>query len=488
MNSTLRTLLSILFRRQRVIIGLSAGILGAILLGSVLQRPQYEASSSVLIRGRMYPQDLLTAQPRQQPPWTVLLNPKEEVNSEIEIIRSRPVLERVVKELKLDAPRDVPAPGFWGAFRQLLRSGPRAVRWVLTQVGVFSQPTEQEAFEMAVERLGKHLRIEPSTDSQIVWIGYRDPDPEMASRVVNSVTEAYRHQHLAINLNREESSFYAEQVTQVEGELKTLQDQLVAFKSKEGIVSFSEQSIALLRKIQALDVSRTNIQTEIISRRSKVDKIRDLQQSRPDLLIPLPEIARDVQIQDLENKLVNLQYQLKTLRQRYTEESRQNKVALQQLSEITTQIRQQVNQFLDREIAELRKLEAEEQALTQTIQSIETELKALPAKAVELENMEQQVKYKQETLEVLRKKYQESLVAQATDTRLENAKVVSLASVPLRPATPNIPLNLALGLVFALVASFGAAFLVDYWDDSLKVPEDFEQHFGRSIFASVPEL
>jgi uncharacterized protein involved in exopolysaccharide biosynthesis len=471
-----------------VIIGLSVGILGVILLGSLLQRPQYEASSSVLIRGRMYPQDLLTAQPRQQPPWTVLLNPKEEVNSEIEIIRSRPVLERVVKELRLDTPRDVPDPGFWGAFRQLVRGGPRALRWGLTQVGVFSRPTEQEAFEMAVERLGKQLRIEPSTDSQIVWIGYRDPDPEMASRVVNSVTEAYRHQHLAINLNRDESSFYAEQVSQVEGELKALQDQLVAFKSKEGIVSFSEQSTALLRKIQALDVSRTNIQTEIISKRSKVDKIRDLQQSRPDLLIPLPEIAQDVQIQDLENKLVNLQYQLKTLRQRYTEESRQNKVALQQLSEITAQIRQQVNQFLDREIAELRKLEAEEQALTQTIQSIETELKALPAKAVELENLEQQVKYKQETLEVLRKKYQESLLAQATDTRLENAKVVSLAAVPLKPATPNILLNLALGLVFALVASCGAAFLLDYWDDSLKVPEDFEQHFGRSIFASVPEL
>jgi uncharacterized protein involved in exopolysaccharide biosynthesis len=471
-----------------MMIGLTAGILGAILLGSLLQRPKYEASSSILIRGRMYPQDLLTSQPRQQPPWTVLLNPKEEVNSEIEIIRSRPVLERVVKELKLDTPRDVPDPGFWGGFRQLLRAGPRAVKWLLTQAGVFSQPTEQEAFEAAVERLRKQLRIDPSADSQIVWIGYRDPDPEMASRVVNAVTEEYRRQHLAINLNRDESSFYAEQVTQVEGELKTLQDQLVDFKSKEGIVSFTEQSTALLKKTQALDVSRTNIQTEIISKRSKVDKIRDLQHSRPDLLIPLPEIAQDAQIQDLENKLVNLQYQLKTLRQRYTAESRQNKVALQQLSEITAQIRQQVNQFLDREIAELRKLEAEEQALTQTIQSIETELKALPAKAVELENLEQQVKYKQETLEVLRKKYQESLVAQATDSRLENAKVVSLAAVPLKPTTPNIPLNLALGLVFALVVSFGAAFLVDYWDDSLKVPEDFEQHFGRPIFASVPEL
>jgi succinoglycan biosynthesis transport protein ExoP len=418
----------------------------------------------------------------------VLVNPKEEVNSEIEIIHSRPVLERVVKELKLDSPRDISDPGFWGAFRQLLRAGPRAAKGWLTQVGVFSQPTEQEAFEAAVEKLGKHLRIQPSIDSQIVWIGYRDPDPEMASRVVNAVTEEYRRQHLAINLNRDESSFYAEQATQVEGELKTLQDQLVAFKSKEGILSFTEQSTALLRKMQTLDVARTNAQTEIISKRTKVEKIRDLQRSRPDVLIPLPEIAQDVQIQDLENKLVNLQYQMKTLRLRYTEESRQNQVAHQQLNGITAQIRQQVNQYLEREDAELRKLEAEEQALSQTIEGLEDELKTLPAKEVELDNLERQVKYKQETLEALRKKYQESLVTQATDSRLENAKVVSLASVPLQPATPNIPLNLGLGLIFALVVSFSTAFLIDYWDDSLQMPEDFEQHFGRPVFASVPEL
>lgn len=487
-QTTLRVLLNIFFRRQKIIIGLTLGIVGTVLLGSLLQRPQYEASSSVLIRGRTYQQNLLAPEQRREGPWTLLLNPKEEVNSEVEIIRSRPVLERTVKALKLDAPRDIPDEGFWGLVRQTLRTGPRLVKSLLLQAGVLQQPTEREAFEAAVRRLGKLLQVAPSSDSQIVWISYRDSDPVMASQVVNTVTEEYRRQHLAINLNQSESSFYAEQGTQVEGELTALQAQLVAFKSKEGILSFSEQSTALLRKLQTLDVARTNIQKEIISKRSKVERIRELQRSQPDLLIPLPEIAQDVQIQDLENKLVNLRYQIQTLRQRYTAESRQAVTARQQLVDLTVQIRQQVNQYLEREIAELRKMEAEEQALTQTIQGLEAEIKTLPAKEVELDNLEKQVKHKQDTLEVLRKKYQDSIVTQATDSRLENAKVVSLASAPLRPAAPNIPLNLALGVILAVVASFSMAFLVDYWDDSLKVPEDFEQHFGRPVFASIPEL
>jgi len=485
---TLRLLLHILFRRQRIIVGLSVGIFGTILVGSLLQRPLYEASSSLLIRGRTYQQDLLTPGSRREEPWTVLLNLKEEINSEIEIIRSRPVLERVVKALKLDAPRDIPDPGSWGVVRQILRAGPRFAKQILQSIGMLPALSEQEALEAAIARLAQRLWVEPSTESQIVRIIYRDADPVMASQVVNTATEEYRRQHLAINLNQAESSFYAEQIQQVENELKTLQDQLVAFKSTEGILSFSEQSTALLRKLQTFDVARTTVQKEIISKRSKVEKVTDLQQRQPELLIPLPEIAQDIQIQDLENKLVNLRYQMRTLQQRYTPESRQAGTVRKELEELTLQLREQVKLLLEREATELRKMEAEEQALTQTIQGVEAELKALPAKEVALDNLEKQVKHQQDTLEVLRKKYQDSLVTQATDSRLENAKVVSLASVPLKPVVPNLPLNLGLGLILAVVVSLSVAFLIDYWDDSLEVPEDIEQYFGRPVFASIPEL
>ncbi len=486
-QTTLRIFLYSLFRRQRLIVGLSTGILATILLGSLVQRPSYETASSVLIRGRTYQEPLFPG-PRHEEPWTVLLNPKEEINSEVEIIHSRPVLERVVKSLNLDIPRQIPDEGLWGAIRTVLRAGPRLARWSLVQIGMLREPSSQQAFEAAVFRLGRDLQIEPSVDSQIVRIIYRDPDPVMASRVVNTVTEEYLHQHLMINLNQAESSFYAEQIGQVEGELKALQDQLVNLKSSEGILSFSEQSKALLGKLQSFDVALTTVQKEIISRRSKVEKIRDLRKSQPDLLIPLPEIAQEVQVQDLENKLVNLRYQLKTLRQRYTEESRQVVTARKQVEDLTAQLREQVNQLLERETAELRTLEAEEQALTQTVQELEAQIKTLPAKEVVLSNLEKEVEDKQETQVVLRKKYQDSLIAQATDARLENVKIVSLSAVPLKPVAPNLLLNLALGLILALVVSFSTAFLLEYWDDSLKVPEDFEQHFSRPVFASIPEL
>jgi len=486
MQTTGRILLHGLFRRWQLIVYLNLAILGTILVGSWLWPPSYQASSSVVILGRTYA-DLLTP-PKGGGPSTLILNPKEELNSEIEIIRSRPVLERVVRELNLDKPRVIEEHGVAGAIRNVLRASLRACRWFLVTVGLSKKYTPSQAFEAAVERLHSRLIVEPAIDSQIIWIRYRDPDPEMSAKVVNLVTQAYQQQHLAININRAESSFYSEQIEKVQNDLKGLQEQLLRVKERDGIVSFSEQSRAILKKLDTLDTSKTNVQKEILRIRSKVEKIQDLRKAKPNLLIPLPELAQDQQLSDLENKLVNLNFQVKTVLQRYTPESRQYQTIKEQIGHLRGQIRAHVNTLLERELAKLRELQAEEQAIDQTMKGMKAALEQLPAAEMTLGNLERDIDTKQAILSVLLRKYQDTLLAQNTDQRLENAKILSLAAVPLKPAFPILWLNLLLGLVFSLVVSFSLAFFLEYWDDSLKIPEDVERYLDRQVFASIPEL
>ncbi len=485
-QTTGRILLYGLFRRWDLIVYLNLAILGTILVGSWLWPPSYRASSSIVILGRTYA-DLLTPA-KGTGPSTLIMNPKEEINSEIEIIRSRPVLERVVRDLHLDKPRKIPEEGVAGAIRSVARVTYRACRWVLTTTGVIRKYTPSQTFEAAVDRLWKRLVVKPAIDSQIIWITYDDRDPEMAAKVVNRVTEEYQKQHLAININRAESSFYGEQIEKVQSDLRGLQEQLLHLKEKNGIVSFSEQSRAILKKLETLDSSKTNVQKEIIRIRSKVEKIQDLRQVKPKLLIPLPELAQEQQLADLENKLVNLNFQIKTVLQRFTSESRQYETIREQIAHLRWQIRDHVSTLLARELAKLRELQAEEQAIDQIIKDMKGEMEQLPVAEMNLGNLERDIDTKQAILSVMLKKYQDSLLAQNTDQRLENAKILSLAAVPLKPAFPILWLNLALGLVFSLVVSLSLVFFLEYWDDSLKMPEDVERYLGRSVFASIPEL
>lgn len=477
-----------LFKRKRMIIGLNLGILGVILLGSLLWPPSYEAESTIIVRGRNYETPLFQG-PQREGPWTVLMNAKDEINSEIEVIRSRPVLERTVVALELYKPSRYEEKGFLGALRAQLRRMWSSFASPLEGLGFFRQPSAgQEAVEKAIVNLQRRLKIEPAIESQIIRIRYRGCDPVLASKVVNQVVSEYLRQHLAVNLNLAESSFYAEQIKTLEKELEDVQNQLVELKTQTGIVSYEEQSKSLLDKLNTFDVARTTLQKELISRRSKVEKVRHLREAHPSLLIPLPEIKDDIQIQDLENKLINLRYEMGTVSDRYTDGSRQVVTIRRQVVELEQQIRDHVTVLLERDIAELSKLEAEEQALSQTIDSLKSQIESLPAKEMAIVNLTQKVKAKEDVLSVMRRKYQESLVAQASDYRVQNAKVVSEATPPLKPAVPNILLNIVLGLFLSILTSMSLAFLAEYYDDSVRMPEDVEQALGLEVLSSVPEL
>lgn len=486
-QTTGRILLYSLCRRADLIIYINIIILCTIVVGSWLWPPVYQASSSVAILGRTYP-DLITTPGRGMAAANVMMGTKDELNTEIEIIRSRPVLERVVKDLNLVTRKRVPEEGVAGNIRNFLRTVVHGMRNLSRAIGLSRTPTPEEAFESAVSSLHSRLIVDPASDSQIIWIRYRSSDPVLASKVVNKVAAEYQRQHLAININKAESSFYAEQISKVEKELKGLQGQLLNLKQNSGIVSFTEQSKSMLKKLETYDNSLTNLQKEIIRIRSKVGKIQKLRKSRPKLLIPLPEMAQDPQLADLENKLLNLQFALRSVLQRFTTDSRQALTARQQIAKLKSQIRSQVNIMLERELAKLRELQAEEQAIVQTVKGLKENLSQLPTTEMGLNNLEREIDTKQGILSILLKKYQDSLLAKSADKRLENAKVLSLAAVPLKPVFPNLLLNLGLGLVLSLLVSFSVAFFLEYWDDSLKYPEDVERYFDRTVLASVPEI
>ncbi|MHC1728479.1 MAG: GumC family protein [Syntrophobacteraceae bacterium] len=276
-QATVRILLHSLFLRKNLIILMNLVILATILIGSLLWPSVYQAESSLMLLGRNYP-DLLTPGPRSMNFSVAMMNTRDEINSEIEVIRSRPVLEKTVKTLRLDQEKQ---PEFLATFKTLKEL-------------VFPKSNgAADNFEAAVNNLKKNLKTDPAVESQIMLVRYRSHDPALASQIVNTIVDEYLKQHLAIYINHAESAFYAEQIKNLQANLKILQDQLVGVKTASGIVSFSDQARALLAKLQSFDTALANVQKEMITSSSKLQRIQELRKTKPDLLIPLPEYAQD---------------------------------------------------------------------------------------------------------------------------------------------------------------------------------------------------
>ena len=68
------------------------------------------------------------------------------------------------------------------------------------------------------------------------------------------------------------------------------------------------------------------------------------------------------------------------------------------------------------------------------------------------------------------------------------AEVLSTAWVPDTPVSPNIPLNIAIGLVIGVFVGSALAFVRDYFDDSVKTKEMAERVTGVSTLGLIPKI
>ncbi len=108
------------------------------------------------------------------------------------LLRSRSLARRVIDELKLWDANDINPKGRSGALDSLAfwnyaraKSTPAA-----------SDSAETRSESMVIDQMLSHLNVVPIRDTRIIEIRYESPDPELAARVVNTLTSTYIKQNL----------------------------------------------------------------------------------------------------------------------------------------------------------------------------------------------------------------------------------------------------------------------------------------------------
>jgi capsular exopolysaccharide synthesis family protein len=453
-------------------------------LTTYLAAPVYRASTTIQIE-RYTPRvmDFKDVSPGEQADyWS---DPAEFYATNHELLRSRSLAERAVEELGLrknpsslglagDRPPQEPAAGmghFVGGILSWLRRGHDPVP--------IDPATRND--DAVVSAFQGSLSVEPIRKSRLVRLHFDSTDPFFAAKAANALAQSF----ININLERRfEASAYAktfleEKLLQTKAKLEDSERELLAFSRDEEIVNIDEKRNILGANLQEFNAAVAKAEQE----RIRAEVLMKQVQANPEMLA----LAQ-------ENKSLN---SLKAAKQKleadYQENLKVYKPAFPkmlqlkgQMDEVDRQIKEALEEIRGVVVASYRTAHSQELALKKKLEVAKADLLALQSRNIRYSILKREVDTNRTLYDGLLQRLKE--VGIAGGVGINNISVVDKAKVPHFPFKPNLSRNLPIGLAIGLILALAVAWLIEYFDDSIRLPDDVERETGAAVLGAVPRL
>ena len=441
----LREYVRVLRKHMWLMLACFVVVLGTVALGTYLQRPIFRATTRALL-DREAPRvvNFQEAGPSGEP--------LEVFQTQVQIIRSRPVGQRVIDTLDLKS----------------------------------KKPELALAADPVAAFLGS-VSVEPVRNTRLVEIQVEDPDPKLAAEMANAVASAYVYQNLELKLSsaRDALSWLTAQVSDLKTKVNESELALQRYREQAGLVQVEEKQSLGVRKLAEFNSAYIEAKARRLEMEARLAELRRASQ-QADAMESSPLVMNNPLIQRLKGQLVELEVQRSKLLKTYRDKHPEIVKIQSQVDEISAKIKEEVGRLALSMESEYNALKARENAMLQAVNQYKDEAQSLGKKEIQLGILKREADSNQQLYDVLLKRLKETSLSQGLDS--SNVRVIEAAIVPTNPVKPRKVLNLAIGVLVGLAVGVGAAFFLEYMDDTVSTPEQVERALGVPVFSLIPVL
>ncbi|MEJ7810646.1 MAG: polysaccharide biosynthesis tyrosine autokinase [Gemmatimonadaceae bacterium] len=344
------------------------------------------------------------------------------------------------------------------------------------------------ARENAVSAVVAGLRATQRTESDIVDVEFRSPDPRAAQLVVNSVVQVFQRANAQSSLqqSRRRRLFVEEQLRQNDSLLNTAQRALAGFRGREQTFSTREKFSNEQRDLMGLEVQREGFAADRAVYRSLLTRMQDARGSGREeglrTLVSSPGIAANPIITQLYTQLSRYQ----ATRDSLTTGAWANATTHPDVQRLDTLIASAQGRMLDAVRSQVISLDARISVLDTVRARNSTTLQRLPGVEAEELRFANLVESSRRVGEQLREEYQKAKIAEAVE--VGQVEIVDLAPGPGTPLGGGPLPKMMIGLLVGLVLGTGAAFLREHLDTTITRREDIERVLRLPSLAVIPAV
>ena len=459
---TSRELLSILFR-EKLKLFLVFVVLCALMVGSsFLLTPYYEATTRLLVKTG--PEFQTRSDPNQPVAGVPSTTKLEIVNSEIQILTSRDLVEAVVNQIGADrlypgSSTDAAIRGFQGDFK--------------------AAPVEQ---------------------ADVINASYKNTNHDVAVAALTAVVDLYQKKHAEMFADPR-YKLIEQQTGQYQTQLDAVTKKEADIRAEKSLFDVDAQRAKLLEEQAATKAIIDQLKSQSIDAHQRIDFLTNRLKTTP-ALIPAGQAQSDV-VEQAKARLLDLQVKQQQLKERYVgdvkplqdadAEIAKLKEFVSRTDPINTKQWSQRNSAYDDMVVALNRASADAAPLDPQIAlrqgeaaAIEAKLRDLQEGATAIGDLEREKRVLEELVHTYRTRSEDARVNEGLDRdRAVSVSIVQRPDAPAKPAGPrHMPFALA-GILIGLVGASGVLLYLLVFRETLITVESVERIIGLPVVASV---
>lgn len=409
--------------------------------------------------------------------------------TQIEILKSRSLAERVVRKLELHKhpvflpDEDQGAPWFSFDLEKFLPARKKEPPVQLT-------PEEQneQAIQWITGVVAGGLTVSPVQYSYIIYLQFESTDSLLAATVVNAVAEEFISGNLETRLSGtlQATDWLSERLDDLQLNLRESEQALQHFRDQEGLVNVEgvtglggSELRSLSQRLE--EASKARIEAENIK-----EDVQGFNNASTEELMTIPAVLQHQLISELKSEQTRSQRKVAELGKRYGRLHPKMIAAQSDLSAASIELGNEVQKVVSGISREYKVALRNEIQLRKTWESRKSEMQDFNSIEFRLTELQRNVDTNRTLYDIFFTRIKS--ISETGGFEKPHARVVDRAMTPNYPIKPNKRLSITLAFILGTILGCGIAILLDILDNTIKSPDDVQEKLGSPLLGAVPKM
>ena len=423
-----------------------------------------------------------------------------------EMVKSDASLEEVVTSLRLDQKRPRPPSNWFVMTFHDVKDKAKEYGGNAWQLLRYGRIIEKDPFREAVANLRKNVTTSRTAKAYTFQLAVIDSSPQIAAETTNrlAATLAKSLEEARLRLARERRVGLEARLRDNEAEIAALRVKLDTFKREAKVSSLGEELSLKLKTVSEFQEESARAQNELralLMKRAELDR----QLSAQDERVKFDSTStQNPVVEEMRLELAKLEVQRSGLLGRFTEEHQQVKAIDARIEQVRKKLDTESANVISSEStrtndiyqklladkletnAEIESVRARQEAYVRATGAESADARLLTSKEQELTDLSVQLVAAERSYVLINEALEEARIAESGVA--SDVAILHTAAVPQAPVRPNKILHVSVSALLSLLLGIAAAFVVSFFDTSIRRIDQVERLFKVQVLATIPAV